>query len=213
MGCAESSEINKSQKTIEYLEKLQREWDRKQKNDRLMQATFQNPSLNRGGASYIERDPVVTNSLMNSRSSAATRLVSKEAFKVADGKVLRNMKDHGIVSVDDVYQQLSRFQQACEVVEAYFPGARNSKTILSKADKILTRHNINAKNTLYAQSICPDEINHFKGDITNLFTHYFGEVFHLGGLAGIPFTGTTGFDAFAHHVPDSKCLISCSAPF
>ena len=26
----------------------------------------------------------------------------------------------------------------------------------------------------------------------------------MGGLAGIPFTGKTGFAAFSHHVPDGQ---------
>ena len=54
--------------------------------------------------------------------------------------------------------------------------------------------------------VCPDEINHREGDVTNLFVEYFGKVFHLGGLAGIPFTGKTGFGAFSHHVPDDGNL-------
>lgn len=34
------------------------------------------------------------------------------------------------------------------------------------------------------------------------------ETFSLGGLAGFPFSGVTGFGAFAHHVPDGgSCLI------
>ena len=39
--------------------------------------------------------------------------------------------------------------------------------------------------------VCPDEINHEKGDITDLFIENIGggKVFHLGGLAGVPFTG------------------------
>ena len=67
-------------------------------------------------------------------------------------------------------------------------------------------------NTLYAQSVCPDEINHEPGDITDLFTNYLGKVFHLGGLAGIPFTGATGFSAYSHHVPDGGNLLILFAP-
>lgn len=69
---------------------------------------------------------------------------------------------------------------------------------------VLLKHGITAKNTLFAQSICPDEINHECGDVTNLFSEHLGEVFHMGGLAGVPFTGKTGFTAFSHHVPDGR---------
>ena len=46
-------------------------------------------------------------------------------------------------------------------------------------------------NTLFADSSCPDEINHDDGeeDITALFANRWGEDFPLGGLAGVPFTG------------------------
>ncbi len=74
----------------------------------------------------------------------------------------------------------------------------------------MLKHNITATNTLFAQSVCPDEINHECGDITNLFSEHLGEVFHMGGLAGLPFTGKTGFTAFSHHVPDGNILIFMS---
>lgn len=35
-----------------------------------------------------------------------------------------------------------------------------------------------------------------------------GDEFNLGGLAGVPFVGKTGFGAFSHHVPvDGNILI------
>ena len=42
----------------------------------------------------------------------------------------------------------------------------------------------NRKNNI----VCPDEINHEHGDITDLFIENIGggKVFHLGGLAGVP---------------------------
>ncbi len=38
------------------------------------------------------------------------------------------------------------------------------------------------------KTVCPDEINHEHGDITDLFIENIGggKVFHLGGLAGVP---------------------------
>tara|TARA_B110000285_G_C14829385_1_gene470177 strand:+ start:148 stop:426 length:279 start_codon:yes stop_codon:yes gene_type:complete len=50
-------------------------------------------------------------------------------------------------------------------------------------------------NTLFADSSCPDEINHDdpEEDITSLFQKRWGEVFPLAGLAGLPFTGSTGW--------------------
>jgi hypothetical protein len=52
-------------------------------------------------------------------------------------------------------------------------------------DAALKRIGCTSDNTLFAQSVCPDEINHEEGDITRLFHAHLGEVFHMGGLAGI----------------------------
>ena len=41
---------------------------------------------------------------------------------------------------------------------------------------------------------------------------HLGEVFHMGGLAGVPFTGKTGFAAFSHHIPDGGNLFILFAP-
>ena len=77
-----------------------------------------------------------------------------------------------------------------ELAEHCIHGALVGKQVLNKGTSVLQKRNITSENTLYAQSVCPDEINHEGTEITNLLTAYFGKVFHLGGLAGIPFTGT-----------------------
>jgi Limiting CO2-inducible proteins B/C beta carbonyic anhydrases len=60
--------------------------------------------------------------------------------------------------------------------------------------------------------VCPDEINHEVGDITQELASHFGEVFSLGGLAGIPFSGKTGFAAYASHVPNDGSIFILFAP-
>ena len=60
----------------------------------------------------------------------------------------------------------------------------------------LTKHGITSQNTLYAQSACPDEINHEEGDLPNLLAGYLGEVFHMGGLAGNSFPSIYVFNSF-----------------
>lgn len=99
---------------------------------------------------------------------------------------------------------IANYQTAYNVVSKFFPSAQVSVHMLHKVDEFLHGQNCTGRNTLYAQSVCSDEINHESGDITDIFIKRFGEVFHLGGLAGIPFTGRTGFKAFAGHVPDGK---------
>ena len=56
-------------------------------------------------------------------------------------------------------------------------GAHCLETVMD----VLKHYNITPENTLFAQSVCPDEINHESGDITNLFSTHLGEVFHMGG--------------------------------
>lgn len=102
--------------------------------------------------------------------------------------------------------------RACFIAETQFPGSKDSKIILEESKIVLEKNGLSPENTLFAQSICPDEINHEHGDITGLFSKYMGEVFHIGGLAGIPFTGKTGFAAFSHHVPDGGHMFILFAP-
>ena len=73
--------------------------------------------------------------------------------------------------------------------------------LMSQIDDILEPFDFNADATLFGSSLCPDEINHEVHDLPNLLTKRFGEQFSLGGLGGMPFTGTAGFGAFAAHVP------------
>ena len=47
---------------------------------------------------------------------------------------------------------------------------------MEHANAAVVNYGINSKNTLFAQSLCPDEINHEAGDIGDLFTKNLGEV-------------------------------------
>lgn len=88
-------------------------------------------------------------------------------------------------------------------LSAYFPGALPMKTWDAKMFKVIgsSRFGFNARNTLLASSIDPDELN---GPFANLITRRYGEVFPLGGIAGVPFAGKSGLDAFLHHVPNAE---------
>ena len=45
-----------------------------------------------------------------------------------------------------------------------------------------------------------------------MFADRWGEVFPLGGLAGLPFTGKTGWGAFSSHVPENGNICVLYAP-
>ena len=83
-----------------------------------------------------------------------------------------------------------------------FAGAIQGDQLTKRVNAILEEQGFTPENTLFANSTCPDEINRF---VTS-FEQYWGENFPLGGLAGLPFTGVTGFGAYSHHVPDGGNL-------
>ena len=76
----------------------------------------------------------------------------------------------------------------------------------------MARSGLTAENTIYGQSICPDEINNEKGDLATLMADHWGECFPMGGIGGAPFVGKTGFGAFSHHVPDDGHIVILFGP-
>jgi hypothetical protein len=87
-----------------------------------------------------------------------------------------------------------------------------NEDVVKGAIEITTELGLTRANTLFSHSVCPDEINHMDGDITREIHAHFGKMFSLGGLAGLPFTGLTGFRAYAAHVPDKGNLFVLFAP-
>jgi hypothetical protein len=84
--------------------------------------------------------------------------------------------------------------------------------VVCGAVEIAHKLGLREENTLFSHSVCPDEINHEDGDITHVLRQHFGAHFTLGGLAGIPFSGKTGFGAYAHHVPEGGNIFVLFAP-
>jgi len=76
--------------------------------------------------------------------------------------------------------------------------------LVAKTTRALDRWGYDA-STLVAFSLCSDEVNR---PLEEVFYGYYGEHFNMGGLAGFPFAGVTGFGAMASHIPDGgSCLI------
>jgi hypothetical protein len=64
--------------------------------------------------------------------------------------------------------------------------------------------------TILATSICSDEVSQ---SVSKFRVHVsLPKPFQLGGLAGFPFTGITGFNAFAGHIPDDGFAIIVYGP-
>jgi Limiting CO2-inducible proteins B/C beta carbonyic anhydrases len=70
-------------------------------------------------------------------------------------------------------------------------------------------HNISADKILLGQSTCVDDVLNTKNPFAN---HAIKGPFNFGGLAGLPFTGITGLNAFAHHVPDNGTALLFVGP-
>ena len=99
-------------------------------------------------------------------------------------------------------------------LDDFFPGALKGKAAELHVASHLMKNGFEEDNTLFCDSSCPDEINHDdpSEDITMIFQQRWGGVFPLGGLAGLPFTGKTGWNAFSSHIPKDGNIVILFAP-
>ena len=97
-------------------------------------------------------------------------------------------------------------------MKKYFPTALLSSDTDAKVASTLYRRGFTPANTLFAHSVCSDEVNQNAEELVNLMVSRWEEGFTLGGLGGLPFAGRSGFRAFLHHVPDNGKLLILFAP-
>lgn len=57
----------------------------------------------------------------------------------------------------------------------------------------LFKRGFSPENTILAHSVCSDEVNNKDEQLVALMVHRWQEGFSLGGLAGLPFAGKSGF--------------------
>jgi hypothetical protein len=164
------------------------------------------------GLGALTKDSVKEHKSKQAVPALPSHFVDRSAFESAAKVIDEKMERQGLISANDALKTLVHFQTLSETVIKHFKGAQDGKFIVEDLMRKLNTIGVTVENTIFAQSICPDEINHRATDINKLIGDIFGKVFHLGGLAGIPFTGKTGFLAFSHHVPDGGNLIVFMAP-
>jgi len=93
-----------------------------------------------------------------------------------------------------------------KLVRSNFPGALSNKDLVSRVVDTLASKGYSGSNTLLATSFCCDELAR---QLEDDFNGIYGNNFNLGGLAGFPFAGNTGFGAMAAHIPDNGyCVIA-----
>ncbi len=145
-------------------------------------------------------------------AASVAELTDGEGIRAGAHRIQSIIDSKGSITTQKCGEILQQYLDISAKAKKYFPGCRSGSWVLKQAVRVMKSYGITNLNTLYSQSLCPDEINHEQGDISQLFAGYLGEVFHLGGLGGIPFTGKSGFGSFCHHVPDGGNLFVLMAP-
>jgi Limiting CO2-inducible proteins B/C beta carbonyic anhydrases len=85
-----------------------------------------------------------------------------------------------------------------------FPNAVTNAELVTKVTRALKPYGYDS-SVLVTFSLCSDEVNR---PLEEVFYGWYGEHFNMGGLAGFPFAGVTGFGAMASHIPDGgSCLL------
>ena len=93
-----------------------------------------------------------------------------------------------------------------------FPNAKFTSEAFKKINQVILSLGCHPENTLFASSVCVDEINHHKDSLNRQLADFWGECFYMGGLGGLPFVGKTGFKAYSHHVPNDGHILILFAP-
>jgi Limiting CO2-inducible proteins B/C beta carbonyic anhydrases len=80
-----------------------------------------------------------------------------------------------------------------------------NKKLVATIARTLKKYQYKRGNTLLVTSLCSDEVNRV---LEEDFAKVYKDHFNIGGLAGFPFGGTTGFGNMAKHIPDGgSCLV------
>jgi hypothetical protein len=99
-------------------------------------------------------------------------------------------------------------EKVVKAIKEKFPGAVPYKAGIDSLLEQLKQYDIPVNKMLWGQSICVDDIINTKDKLKPGIKG----PFNLGGLAGLPFTGITGIDAFAHHLPEDGTAILFVGP-
>lgn len=93
-------------------------------------------------------------------------------------------------------------------INKFFPGAITNKSLVKKVLEALKQYDYGS-NSLVATSLSPDEVNRC---LETEFSEVFGNTFTMGGLAGVPFGGSTSFGNMASHIPQGESTLIVFAP-
>lgn len=101
-------------------------------------------------------------------------------------------------------------REKLEIVKRYYPNALTTIDFINKIiDYVEEKLDLEPAKIMLADSICSDDVNSIQYPARSL--EFLGP-FKMGGLDGFPFTGLTGMQAFASHVPDEGAVFIYYGP-
>ncbi|MCP2029023.1 hypothetical protein L1276_004202 [Flavobacterium sp. HSC-32F16] len=101
-------------------------------------------------------------------------------------------------------------REKLEIIRKYYPNALTTIDFINKIiDYIEEELDLEPAEIMFADSICSDDVNSIQYPVR---TNEFLGPFKMGGLDGFPFTGLTGMQAFASHVPDNGAVFIYYGP-
>ena len=99
-------------------------------------------------------------------------------------------------------------EAVAQAIKSKFPGAVPYKQGMDSILAQLNRFGIQPAHMLWGQSTCVDDIINTKNKLPSDLKG----PFNFGGLAGLPFTGISGLNAFAHHAPENGTVVLFVGP-
>lgn len=95
-------------------------------------------------------------------------------------------------------------------MQGYYPKAFTTTDIVNRLfDIVEDQFDLEPRQIMLADSICSDDVNSI--EYPTRAYEMLGP-FKMGGLNGFPFTGITGMNAFAHHVPEEGAVFIYYSP-
>jgi hypothetical protein len=140
-------------------------------------------------------------------------VATAEAFQV--GKPTNRISTSINIIVADKMTKAKETKMSSEdvafdkLVKKNFPGAISNKDLSVRVRDVLDGKGFTPQNTLLATSVCADELAR---ELEDEFVSIYGTNFNLGGLAGFPFAGNTGWGAMSAHVPDNGYCLTIHGP-
>jgi len=132
--------------------------------------------------------------------SAASSFTIPTNHAAKTATYLRMAEDDFSSKVPSLFSGAPKPTQYDVMIKLIFPGAINYEQLEARIRKVLGTKGYTPESTLLATSLCCDELARtMEKDLCKVY----GNNFNLGGLAGFPFAGNTGFGAMAAHIPDN----------